>query len=194
METVVPIMIEEVGSSPSGSPTGFDEPIRDVINDHLMPLIHGGNSQKLKLDILHSGILIDKMVDVIESLKEKCLKSIGLTDGTEFTSSLPKLIDFKLQEFRDEISAMKKENRKSKKGEDKLAVENQKLNKDLTAARTELKKVKAENAIAKTEIKKLKDQIQKSKLENEKLKQDVKSLKDHMSKAGIDLCISSDFT
>ncbi|KAK3088421.1 hypothetical protein FSP39_019038 [Pinctada imbricata] len=196
VETVIPIMMEEIGrpstSNPSG--VGFDQPIRDIINDHMIPITGGKDAQKMNLDFYHGGILLDKLVDLIENLKENSLKSLGLLDLTEFHSPLPKLIDFKLQELRDEISSMKKESRKSKKGEDKTMAENQKLKNDCSALRTELKKARAEYNSAKVDIKKLKDQLQKSRYENEKLKQEVQSLKDHMKKAGIDISISSDFT
>ncbi|XP_061182793.1 uncharacterized protein LOC133191113 [Saccostrea echinata] len=195
-ETVVPLMIEECGSSSSGGAVGpgFDAPLKDIITDHLIPLLNGNNGLKTHLDSMHSGMLLDKVVDIIQELKEKCCKMLSLSDVTEFHSSLPILIDTRLQELRDNITSMKKENKKMKKIEEKLTAENQKLKNDLTIQRAEVKKGKTDVIKQNAEIKKLKDQVQKSKSESDKLKQELANLREQMSKAGMDLQISSDFT
>lgn len=195
-ETVVPLMIEECGTSVSSGAmgSGFDAPLKDIINDHLIPLLNGNNGHRTHLDSMHSGMLLDKVVDIIQDLKERCCKTLSLSDVTEFHSPLPILIETRLQELRDIITAMKKENKKIKKMEEKLITENQKLKSDLTTQKAEVKKGKTESVKQNSEIKKLKDQVQKTKSDNDKLKQELANLKEQMSKAGMDLQISSDFT
>lgn len=116
-ETVVPLMIEECGTSVSSGAmgSGFDAPLKDIINDHLIPLLNGNNGHRTHLDSMHSGMLLDKVVDIIQDLKERCCKTLCLSDVTEFHSPLPILIETRLQELRDIITAMKKENKKIKK-------------------------------------------------------------------------------
>lgn len=195
-ETVVPLMIEECGTSVSSGAmgSGFDAPLKDIINDHLIPLLNGNNGHRTHLDSMHSGMLLDKVVDIIQDLKERCCKTLCLSDVTEFHSPLPILIETRLQELRDIITAMKKENKKIKKMEEKLITENQKIKSDLTTQKAEVKKGKTESVKQNSEIKKLKDQVQKTKSDNDKLKQELANLKEQMSKAGMDLQISSDFT
>ena len=195
-EAVVPLMMEECGTSVSSGAmgSGFDAPLKDIINDHLIPLLSGNNGRRTHLDSMHSGMLLDKVVDIIQDLKEKCCKTLSLSDVTEFHSSLPILIETRLQELRDIITAMRKENKKIKKAEEKLIAENQKLRSDLATQRAEVKKGKTDSLKQSAEIKKLKDQVQKTKSDNDKLKQEIASLREQMSKAGMDLQISSDFT
>lgn len=188
-------MIEECGARGSGGAVGqgFDAPLKDIINDHLIPLLKGNNGLKTHLESMHSGMLLDKVVDIIQDLKDKCCRTLNLSDVTEFHSSLPILIETRLQELKDIISSMKKENKKIKKAEEKLIAENQKLKSDIAIQRAEVKRGKAESVKQTAEIKKLKDHIQKTKSDNDKLKQEVANLREQMSKAGIDIQISSDF-
>jgi predicted RNase H-like nuclease (RuvC/YqgF family) len=187
-------MIEECAASGSGGGQGFDAPLRDIINDHLIPLLNGNNGLKTHLESMHSGMLLDKVVDIIQDLKDKCCKSLSLSDVTEFHSSLPILIETRLQELRDIITSTKKENKKIKKAEEKLLAENQKLKSDIANQRAEVKRGKTDSVKLTSEIKKLKDQVHKTKSDNEKLKQELANLREQMSKAGIDIQISSDFT
>ncbi|KAJ8321585.1 LOW QUALITY PROTEIN: hypothetical protein KUTeg_000056 [Tegillarca granosa] len=140
-ESVVPILLQEKKSSPVGSPNQkFDQPLKDIINDHLVPLLKGTNGSKLKLDSIHTDVLLEKMVEIIDALKEKCCKTLGIIDLENMDcadSSLSELIEKNMQEMKNDVLTLRKEIKKSKKLEEKLTTENTKLKTDNTNLKAE---------------------------------------------------------
>ncbi|KAJ8321911.1 hypothetical protein KUTeg_000382 [Tegillarca granosa] len=171
-ESVVPILLQEKKSSPVGSP-----------NQNAS--LKGTNGSKLKLDSIHTDVLLEKMVEIIDALKEKCCKTLGIIDLENMDcadSSLSELIEKNMQEMKT-----------IKKLEEKLTTENTKLKTDNTNLKAEVKRLKLDGQCSKTEAKKLKEEIQKIKTQNQKLKLEIQNLKEHLNNAGIDLRISADF-
>ncbi|XP_033726971.1 uncharacterized protein LOC117316474 [Pecten maximus] len=196
-ETIVPIVLQEVSNiSPTGSPSeALDQPLKDLISDHLMPLLKGPDGGKLKLDSLHYEILLTKISDLLDELAKRCWKSLGLDseDGACTEYSIPKLIEKRFEDMKVEVLAMKKEAKKVKKVEEKLTAENQKYKLETKTLKDEVKKLKSDNQSNRQECKKLKDELKKSKMESEKLRQEVNNLKELLDSNGIDLRISSEF-
>ena len=205
-ETIMPVLMEEVNClAPSGaisSNSGGDKALLDIINNQLVPLIkksHSGEKGKLKLT--NYDALLNKLVDLLEELERRSLKALGLEDmlTNEDENSpkrhipIPDLIDKRLTEINVELAVVKKDTKKSKRLEDKMATENVKFKSDIKTLKDEVKRLKDDLKLHKTELKKGKDELKKSKLENEKLKVETKNLKEHLERAGIDLRISSDF-
>ncbi|XP_069106729.1 uncharacterized protein [Argopecten irradians] len=196
-ETIIPIVLQEVSFiSPSGSPSeALDQPLKDIISEHLMPLLKGPNTGKLKLDSLHYEILLTKISDLLDDLGKRCCKSLGLEseDDTYSEHSLPQLIEKRFADMKVEVLAMKKEAKKTKKIEEKLVAENAKFKVETKTLKDEVKKLKSDHQSSKQECKKLKDELKKSKTESEKLRQEVNNLKELLDSNGIDLRISSEF-
>lgn len=146
-EIVVFLMIEECGISVFSGVMGlgFDVFFKDIINDYLILFLNGNNGYRIYLDFMYSGMLLDKVVDIIQDLKERCCKILCLSDVIEFYFFLLILIEIRFQELRDIIIVMKKENKKIKKMEEKLIIENQKLKSDLIIQKVEVKKGKIES-------------------------------------------------
>lgn len=146
-EIVVFLMIEECGISVFSGVMGlgFDVFFKDIINDYLILFLNGNNGYRIYLDFMYSGMLLDKVVDIIQDLKERCCKILSLSDVIEFYFFLLILIEIRFQELRDIIIVMKKENKKIKKMEEKLIIENQKLKSDLLIQKVEIKKGKVES-------------------------------------------------
>ncbi|CAG2193055.1 unnamed protein product [Mytilus edulis] len=169
-ETILPFLLQELRTSPSSSPSNkIDQPLKDVITNHLIPLL-GGSSAKNKLEA-NQEVLMEKAIEIIDQLRKKR----------------------RMIEVKTEITLLRKENKKSKKAEEKLTTENQKLKSDNTTLKADVKKLKSDSQGSRSELKKLKDEVQKYKTESIKLKQEKNTLKEALNDAGVDLLISSDF-
>ncbi|OWF44625.1 uncharacterized protein LOC110458114 [Mizuhopecten yessoensis] len=196
-ETIVPIVLQEVSYiSPTEGPSeALDQPLKDLISDHLIPLIKGPNRGKLKLDSLHYETLLTKISDLLGELAKRCRTSLGLDSEDEAYKeySIPQLIEKRLTDMKVEILAMKKETKKVKKVEEKLTAENQKYKTETKNFKDEVKRLKSDNQTCRQECKKLKDDLKKSKTESEKLRLEVNNLKELLDSNGIDLRISSEF-
>ena len=195
-ETILPLLLQELhsGGTPSGSPSNkIDQPLKDVITNHLLPLL-GGSAAKAKTNSeATTGALCEKIIEISEELRDICCKSLGFASESCQEESIPALIDKGMNELKIEIAMLRKENKKSKKLEEKLTAENQKLKTDNTTLKADVKKLKTDSQGSKNEMKKQKDEVQKYKNENLKLKQEVKVLKEALNDANVDLRISSDF-
>ncbi|XP_060065853.1 uncharacterized protein LOC132546160 [Ylistrum balloti] len=196
-ETIVPIVLQEVTNiSPTESPSeAVEKSLKEIISDHLMPLIKGPKGGKLKLDSLHYETLMTKISDLLDELAKRCWKCLGLDDEEEMYTeySIPQLIEKRFTDTKVEVLAMKKEAKKFKKIEEKLTAENQKYKVEMKTMKDEGKKLKSDNVTSRQECKKLKDELKKSKMESEKLRQEVNNLKELLDSNGIDLRISSEF-
>ncbi|CAC5373468.1 RAIDD [Mytilus coruscus] len=68
-ETILPFLLQELRSSPSSSPSNkIDQPLKDVITNHLIPLL-GGSLSKNKLEA-NQEVLMEKAVEIID----QCVK------------------------------------------------------------------------------------------------------------------------
>ncbi|VDI11580.1 Hypothetical predicted protein [Mytilus galloprovincialis] len=191
-ETILPFLLQELRTSPSSSPSNkIDQPLKDVITNHLIPLL-GGSSAKNKLEA-NQEVLMEKAIEIIDQLREKCCDTLGLSSESCQEETLPALIERRMIEVKTEITLLRKENKKSKKAEEKLTMENQKLKSDNTTLKADVKKLKSDSQGSRNELKKLKDEVQKYKTESIKLKQEKNTLKEALNDAGVDLLISSDF-
>lgn len=67
IEIVVFLMIEECGISVLSGVMGlgFDVFFKDIINDYLILFLNGNNGYRIYLDFMYSGMLLDKVVDII---------------------------------------------------------------------------------------------------------------------------------
>jgi cell division protein FtsB len=191
-ETILPFFLQELHASPSGSPSNKNNhSFKDLVTNHLLPLLEG-SAAKTKLEA-HQEFLFDKTVEIIDELRDKCCRKLGFTCDSCQDESLPSLIEKKMLELKAEITMLRKDNKKSKKLEEKLTPENQKLKTDNATLKADVKKLKSDSQGSRNELKKLKDEVQKYKTENTKLKHEVKILNEALNDAGVDLRISSEF-